>query len=288
MNKFFLVDKPHEISSFDIIRKLRKKLNIKKMWHTWTLDPLATGLVLVAVWGYTKLIPYLEKSDKVYEYTLNLSGTTESLDLWEEIKLFPESDLKNLEKTLTLEIIKDLVKTEFTWNLKQIPPKYSALKIDWKRAYELAREWAYVKMKEREITVFSHEVLDFSFPEITLKAKVSAGSYIRTLAYDIGSRLLSWAYVTSLRRIWIDNLQVSDSQKLDELDSEKPLDFYKLFPKDKIINLTDSEILDIKWWKFLDKKDFMKPGEFYFVEKNSEIISVIEVKEDYIKAKVNI
>lgn len=287
-NRFFLIDKPIWISSFDVIRNLRRTLNIKKMGHTGTLDPLASGLLLVATWNYTKLIPFLEKSKKTYNYTLNLSWTTESLDLWTEVELFPLGRVKEMSETLTKEGIEDVVSSSFIWNLTQVPPKYSALKINWKRAYELAREGKDVEIKSREIKVLSHIVNEFSFPEINLTACVSAGSYIRTLAYDIWLNLWEWAYVSFLRRVWIDDLSIEESVSLGDVTLENFLPINRLFPEDKFINLDDAELTDVLWWKFLPLKDYMSAWDIYFVEKHWEIVSVIECRENEFKAKTNI
>lgn len=139
MENFYLIDKKIWISSFDIIRDLRKKINIKKMWHTWTLDPLATGLVLVATGNYTKLIPYLEKDRKTYITTINLDWFTDSYDLAEEINYLSQEKQKYFKKKLTREYLKNILKNNFSWIIEQTPPKYSAVKINWKRAYDLAR-----------------------------------------------------------------------------------------------------------------------------------------------------
>lgn len=98
MNVFYLIDKPIWISSFDIIRDLRKKLDTRKMWHTWTLDPLASGLVLIAVWNYTKLIPYLEKDSKKYEFKIWLDGVSESFDLGTDVQYISEEKKVNSER----------------------------------------------------------------------------------------------------------------------------------------------------------------------------------------------
>ena len=98
------------------------------MWHTWTLDPLATGWMLVAVWNYTKLIPYLEKESKTYEFTVMLNGTTSSLDLAEEIEYISKESQKIAKKDITIEKIQEIINNKFIWEITQIPPKYSAIK----------------------------------------------------------------------------------------------------------------------------------------------------------------
>jgi len=224
MNKFYLIDKPLEITSFDILRNLKKKLNIKKMGHTWTLDPLATGLVLVAVWNYTKLIPYFEKNTKVYEFELSLDWTTESFDLAEKLDFLSEKLQEKFKKEITKQKIEKILKQKFTWEIEQIPPKYSAIKIDGQRAYKLARDWEDFEMKKRKTTIFEIEIIDYNYPKLSLKAKVGAGTYIRSIASDLGEILWTGAYITKLRRTKIWNLSLENSQKLEEFDEENFLD----------------------------------------------------------------
>ena len=218
MDNFYFIDKPLGISSFDIIRTLRKKFNIRKMWHTWTLDPLATGWILVAVWNYTKLIPYLEKAEKTYEFSVMLNWTTSSLDLAEKINFLSEEKQKDAKKNISLEKIEDIINRNFVWKITQIPPKYSAIRIDGKRAYEMARKWEEVKMKSREIEIFEHEILEYNYPELKLRARVSAGSYIRTIAWDLGDILWTGWYISTLRRTQIWSLDIKKSVKLEEVE----------------------------------------------------------------------
>lgn len=132
-NWFYLIDKPLWISSFDVIRKLRKITNIKKMWHTWTLDPLASGLLLLAFWNYTKLIPYFEKDIKEYEFKVKLDWTTPTFDMEYEPDLIQEDLQEKYKNELTIDKIDEVLKNNFLWKITQIPPKYSAIKIWWKK-----------------------------------------------------------------------------------------------------------------------------------------------------------
>ena len=120
MNNFYLIDKPLEYSSFDIIRVLRKKLNIRKMWHTWTLDPLATGGLLIATWNYTKLIPYFEKDKKTYEFTINLDGVTESFDLAEKIHFLDKKLQEKYKKELSKEAKEELERYDWPGNIREL------------------------------------------------------------------------------------------------------------------------------------------------------------------------
>jgi tRNA pseudouridine55 synthase len=248
MNWFYLIDKPLWISSFDIIRKLRKKLNIRRIWHTWTLDPLATWGVILAVWNYTKLISYLEKDKKTYDFTINLDWTTDSFDLAEEIYFLDKNLQEKYKKELTREKIWEVLKKYFSWEITQIPPKYSALKINWKRAYELARAWEDVKMKSRLVTISHIEILDFTYPKLTLSATVSAWTYIRSIASELGEVLWTGWYITGLRRTKISNLDINIGQSLDSFDESKTLDLDDLFWAKLSISLDDSVLKKINNW----------------------------------------
>jgi tRNA pseudouridine55 synthase len=243
MNKFYLIDKPLGISSFDIIRQLRKKLNTRKIWHTWTLDPLATWGVILAVGGYTKLIPYLEKDKKFYEFTIFLDWVTDSFDLAEEVKFLSEDLQKKYKKEITKKIIENILKERFTWKISQIPPKYSALKIDWKRAYDLARAGKDVKMKSRDVEILSIEILDFNYPELSLKAEVSAWTYVRSIAADLWNILGTGWYIKKLRRTKISNLDIVKAKTLDSFDESKALEEKELFSNKTFITL-DKEVLE--------------------------------------------
>ena len=287
-NWFYLIDKPLKITSFDILRDLKKKLNIKKMWHTWTLDPLASGLVLVAVWNYTKLINYLEKDKKTYEFKLNLDWVTDSFDLQTEINFLSEEKQKKAKKEITKEKIKEILQKKFSWKINQIPPKYSALKINWKRAYNLAREWKNFELKSREVEIFNIKILDFSYPELFLKAEVSAWTYIRSIAFDLWKILWIWAYITYLRRTKIWNLSLKDSQKLEEFSEEKNLSLKKIFPNKKIISLPEKIIQRMNNWletfyKF--ENNLIENNEEFFVWDENKITNIVKYENWILKAK---
>jgi tRNA pseudouridine55 synthase len=256
MENFYLIDKPLNISSFDIIRKLRKKFNMKKMWHTWTLDPLATWWMLIATGNYTKLIPYLEKESKEYEFVINLDWTTSSLDLAEEIEFLSKDEQKKAKEEITLEKIEELIKSDFFWEIIQVPPKYSAIKINWKRAYELARQWKEVEMKSRKITILEHSIISYKYPQLKLRAKVSAWTYIRTIAWDLWAKLWTGWYISYLRRTKIWNLDISDSIELENIEPEKNISVKK------VLNLDNFLIIDPDKWTYnnweINKNDIIR------------------------------
>jgi len=186
---FYIVNKPIWYSSFWVLKVLRKKLNAKKIWHTWTLDPLATWLLIVATLNSTKLIPYLEKNEKTYIFSFNIDWESPTWDLEWEVKYFSKTLLEEKKKQITKEKITNLLKEKFSGNIKQIPPIFSAIMINWQRAYDIARKWQEVKLKEREIEIKEIKLLEYSFPTISIEATVSAGTYIRVLAENIWKEL---------------------------------------------------------------------------------------------------
>lgn len=274
MNNFYLIDKPIWITSFDILRDLRKKLWIKKMWHTWTLDPLATGLVLVAIGDYTKLIPFFEKDTKVYEFKVSLNWWTESYDLEKEIHFIDKELEEKLKNELTLEKLTEIIKKNFTWKITQTPPKYSALKIWWKKALELVREGIDFEMKKREVEIYEIEVLSYSYPEVFLRAKVSAWTYIRSIASDLWEIVWSSWYITYLRRVWIWNLFLNSSQELDKFDKNKFLDLEELFWREKFITLEEEIIAKMNnWLKVEINLEIMQWN--YFIKNEDSVQNIV-------------
>ena len=285
MENFYLIDKEKWISSFDIIRKLRKKINIKKMWHTGTLDPLATGLVLVATGNYTKLIPFLEKDKKTYITTINLNWVTSSFDLAEKIKFLSEEKQEEFKKKLTKEYLEKILKNHFTWKIEQTPPKFSAVKIDWKRAYDLARKWKEFEIKSKQVEIFKIKILNYNYPELELEIEVSAGTYIRSIAKDLWNILWTWGYLTKLRRIKIAKLGLENSVKLEE-NNLKILDIKSIFnskyflEKDKnwFYNnweITKNDFIRLNNWLVRLRKFTLKVNKNYFLYDWEKITNVV-------------
>jgi tRNA pseudouridine55 synthase len=205
-----LVDKPLEWTSFDVVNKLRsavkqhtgKKKN--KVGHAGTLDPLATGLVIICIGKHTKTIESLMGLDKTYTGTIRLGGTTPSYDLETEIdETFPIPELNSNQ-------IKSVAKS-FIGPQEQLPPIFSAKKIDGRKAYELARKGREVTMKPSQISIESLELDASNYPGIDFELTCSKGTYVRSLAFDFGKKMGSGAHLTSLRRTRIGNYSIEDS-----------------------------------------------------------------------------
>ncbi|MDH3325047.1 MAG: tRNA pseudouridine(55) synthase TruB [Candidatus Peregrinibacteria bacterium] len=214
MDGFFLIDKEVDWTSFDVCARMRKILKIKKIGHTGTLDPFATGLLLVATGKCTKLIPYLDKAKKTYVTKIVLGKTTETLD--------SESEVIDCEFKGDIPKIEDIQKVldeKFSGKIFQVPPKFSAIKINGQRAYDLARKGEKVVMKERAAEVFSIKILSYSWPEVEIELEVGAGFYVRSFARDLGEILAGGGYCSELRRTKIDDLSVEDAEKIEMVSS---------------------------------------------------------------------
>lgn len=282
---FYLIDKPIWFSSFDVLRVLKKKLNIKKMWHTWTLDPLATGALLVAVWDYTKLIPYFEKDNKEYEFTVQLNGVTASYDSETDVEYISDEMQKKYSQELSREYIQKIIDKYFTGEIEQVPPKYSALKIWGKKALDKIRAGEEFEMKKRKATIFEIEILSYTYPELTIRAKVSAGTYIRSIAFDLWELLGTWGYVSYLRRTKIDRLDAKKAQILDDFDNKKTFSEIQLFWDDKIITLDEILIKRLNQGLVTNMKNFKYPEGEYLVLNWGKISNTVIYKDTVLKPK---
>lgn len=212
-----LVDKPETWTSFDAVNKirylLRKRLGVKKLkvGHAGTLDPMATGLLIICTGKYTSLLEGFQGQPKSYEGILTLGGETASYD--RETPVLNPKPWSHLSHD---EIQR--VRGKFVGIIHQIPPVHSAIKVDGKRAYLLARKGKEVEMKSRQVEIYSFDFLPLtSLPEISFEVRCSKGTYIRSLAHDIGQDLGCGAYLSSLRRTAIGDYNVQDSLSIQTL-----------------------------------------------------------------------
>lgn len=206
--KILLVDKPFQWTSFDVVKKLRNILKVKKIGHAGTLDPLATGLMLIGVGKYTKKLNELQGLDKTYSGIIEIGKTTPSYDL--ETAFDSETDISHIQE-------EDLVASaqKLVGKINQTPPAYSAIKVQGKRAYSLARENKEVVLKSREITIYEFEVSTNQLPEVPFIVKCSKGTYIRSLANDFGRLLGVGAYLKSLKRTAVGDYKLEDACDID-------------------------------------------------------------------------
>ncbi|HKJ32869.1 MAG TPA: tRNA pseudouridine(55) synthase TruB [Balneolales bacterium] len=210
----FLIDKPKRWSSFKVVRKLRKFIDLKKIGHAGTLDPMATGLLVLCVGKATKSIQFIQNKEKEYMADILFGATTPSYDAETEIEKTAPTD------HITLNTIKETLSKEFNGSIEQIPPMYSAVKHKGKRLYKLARKGQTVERKKRVVTIYDTEIMNFYNPELKLRVVCSKGTYVRSLAYDLGEKLKSHAYLTALRRTRTGSYKIEQAltiQKLEEI-----------------------------------------------------------------------
>ncbi|MBO6283951.1 MAG: tRNA pseudouridine(55) synthase TruB, partial [Pseudobutyrivibrio sp.] len=197
-------------TSFDVVARLRGILKIKKIGHTGTLDPDATGVLPVCVGKATKLCDMLTDKDKVYECVMMLGVETDTYDL--SGRILERKSVNSTEEEIVGAI------NSFVGDIMQVPPMYSALKVNGKKLYELAREGIEVERKARPVTIFSIDILNISLPEVSIRIHCSKGTYIRSLCHDVGQKLGCGCAMKSLVRTRVSMFDISDARTLDEIE----------------------------------------------------------------------
>ena len=216
--EILLVDKPAGMSSFGVVARVRRILTEQKgsrgkVGHAGTLDPFATGLLVCLLGKGTKKATEFLKLDKRYTATIELGKTSTTGDIEGEITE------NKVEKIPSLDEVKKVVQS-FVGEIIQRVPAYSAVKIEGRRAYDLARKGIEVEMPERKVTIYEISILDYKWPELKIDAQVSSGTYIRTLGEDIGKKLGVGGYLTALRRTEIGDMKIEDAVTLEEIGVE--------------------------------------------------------------------
>lgn len=212
-DRLILVNKPLDWTSFDVIRKLRYKLKIKKIGHAGTLDPLATGLLIVCTGKLTKRIDEYQAQEKEYTGRFILGQSTPSHDL--ETEVTETFDISHL----TVENIAEATRS-FIGPIEQVPPMHSAIKIDGKRAYELARKGAVAELKKRPVTISAFDITAIDLPSVSFRVVCSKGTYIRSLARDFGVKLGGGAYLAELCRTRIGEFRLEDAKQIEDIVPE--------------------------------------------------------------------
>lgn len=245
MNGVLLINKEKDITSFGVVAKVRKILNMKKVGHTGTLDPNATGLLPILIGNGTKISKYLIEHDKTYIAKLKLGIKTTTAD--GEGDILEKDDFKLNKKD------EDFYKknfNSFVGKSSQIPPIYSAIKVGGKKLYEYARKNEEVEIKPREIEIYDIKIININYDEneIDFEVSCSKGTYIRTLCEDIAKKLETVGYMKELKRTRVDNFRIEDAITLEELENNKDNEEYlknkiisieKVFEDKKIINLNE-------------------------------------------------
>ncbi len=207
-----LVDKPGDHTSHDVVARLRRKLNMKRIGHAGTLDPMATGLMILLIGKATKISQYLISLDKEYEGTIELGKVTDSQDAdGEVLETRPVPPLTEAEIRTAM--------NSFLGDQYQMPPMYSAIKIDGVPLYKNARKGVEIEREPRFIRVASFELTGLAMPRFNFKLRCSKGTYVRTIAHDLGNKLGCGAHLAALRRTATDKFKIGDALTLDQIEA---------------------------------------------------------------------
>lgn len=257
MEGIIVVNKPKGITSFDVIRKLKKILKTKKIGHTGTLDPLATGVMLVCVGKATKLASDLEAKNKIYIADFDIGYVTDTYDV--EGKKIAENIIEVSKENLEQSIKK------FIGNIKQVPPMYSAIKIDGNKLYHLARKGIEVERPKRDVTIEYINLLDFKNNKAKIETEVSKGCYIRSLIYDIGQDLGTYATMTALQRKQVGEYSLKNSYNLEQIEEMTLNNDFKFLK-------TVEEIFSYDKYNLQTEKEFIlyKNGNTVKIKENLE------------------
>lgn len=211
----FLVDKPKGWSSFKVVHELRKITNFKKIGHAGTLDPMATGLLVLCTGKATKKIEQIQSGYKIYEATITFGASTPSYDAETAIDLTAAYDHINID------LLQTMLDQHFKGDIKQIAPAYSALKHKGQPLYKLARAGKETPVKERIVTIYETEILTYESPNLKIAIHCGKGTYIRSIAHDLGKMCESLGYLSALRRTVVAPFSVNEASTIEELQDWK-------------------------------------------------------------------
>lgn len=277
MNGILVIDKPNGMTSHDVVAKARKILGTKKIGHTGTLDPLATGVLVLCVDKATKLVESLTCDDKIYEVEMKFGIKTDTADITGNI--IEEKDFKINEKNLET-VIQSLIGKQ-----KQLPPMYSAIKVNGKKLYEYAREGIEVERTARDIEIFEISKVLFDGEILKYTIHCSKGTYVRTVCEEIAEKLGAVGTMTNLRRIKSGKFSVSEACKLEEISKDKIITIDKLFDKEIILN-------DRELFKLLNGMELVynmndDMYKVYTLENESKkFIGIAKMKDKHLKREI--
>ena len=281
MDGLILINKQKGFTSHDVVNVIRKKLNTKKVGHTGTLDPNATGVLPILIGKGTKISKYLMEHDKTYIATLKLGEKTDTGD--SEGQVIEE---KSIPADLKKEDINNALQN-FFGKQKQVPPMYSAIKINGKKLYEYAREGKEVKLEAREIEIYKIELLEYQNNKIKFEVECSKGTYIRTLCEDIAKKLGTVGYMEELQRTKVNNFKIGDSVLLDDITLENVEE--DLIKIEEVFKEKDKIELDNKKLElFLNgvKLTYDLPKDIYRIYNNKQFIGIGIVENKLLKRDI--
>ncbi len=283
MDGIILINKPKNCTSHDIVSKVRKTLNIKKVGHTGTLDPNATGVLPLLIGDATKLSKYLINHDKEYEVVLKLGTKTDTAD--SEGKVIKVGHVKNIDEIIVKSIFK-----QFIGKQQQIPPMYSAIKVNGKKLYEYARKGEEVELKPREIEIYSIELLNIKDDEISFKVNCSKGTYIRSLCEDIAEKLGTIGYMKELNRTKVGEFDIKDSIEVEKVRNlektrDKLISIEQFFKDKPTIKLDEKQLEMFLNGVKLTYKNYAD-GVYNIYKKNDQYIGTGYIEKNKLKRDI--
>ncbi|MFH0834527.1 MAG: tRNA pseudouridine(55) synthase TruB [Patescibacteria group bacterium] len=237
MDGFIAINKPKGITSHDAVAFARRRLKIRKIGHAGTLDPMATGVLILGIGAATRLLEYVQNTEKEYEAEITFGATSTTDDAEGEIAPFP--DAKKISRDEFEKIL-----PEFVGTIHQIPPKFSAIKIAGESAHRLARRGEEVKLKSREVEIHEIKVRNFDFPKCEISVRCGSGTYIRSLARDLGARIECGAHLSKLTRTRVGDFTLNKALPLKSIRSDKilPIEAGLTLPQIRLTRLEADKI----------------------------------------------
>lgn len=266
MDGVILVNKERGMSSHDVVAKTRKALGTKKVGHAGTLDPLATGVLTILVGKGTKLSKYLTEHDKTYIATVKLGEKTSTGDC--EGEVISKAEVPEMDENKIKEVL-----SSFIGKQTQIPPMYSAIKVNGKKLYEYARNGETVEVPAREIEIYNIELLEVIENEIKFEVSCSKGTYIRSLCEDIAERMGTIGTMVALQRTRVDKFKIEDSVLLEEMSEKNIIQIENIFEGKPILNLNDNELN-----KFLNGIGIESKLDMALIYNNNKFIGIASNK----------
>lgn len=277
----YLVRKPLWITSNLVVKILKRVINVKKIGFAGTLDPLASGLMIVGTEGSPRLFPLIEHFHKTYKTTIRLDGTTESYDLEKPATEIPITE--DIIQDITLEKLQRIIQEHFSWDILQIPPLYSAIWIDGKRSYERVRKWeTWLELQAKPRTIHEFKILSYEWPRIECEITVSHGTYIRSIARDMGERLGTGGYLEKLERTSLWHILLNTPRDWIQHNDifYIPFSHEELFPDIPVIILPEEEKTHLR----TGSNPLTYEGEdwTYFIKYEDTTYGLLEAKDGMI------
>lgn len=276
-----LIDKPAGLTSQFVVTKVKKLTGAKRVGHTGTLDPFATGMLIVLLGSYTRLAEYFLGFDKVYHAVIELGKTSNTYDIDGEILSIKPTYKINLDQ------VKKVI-SEFIGEIEQVPPLYSAVRIRGKRAYEMARKGKNVDLPPRKVNIYKIDILKFDNPYLEIRVHCTSGTYIRSLANDIGKKLGCGALLKSLRREKIKDFDILNALTLTELQNliqKKKLRSFFINPLvafenyQKITITEEKDFILVKNGNTLKKEMNLSPGNAVLIDDRNNLLAIAKVEQ---------